>query len=143
MRGREGEEGGRGHHRTDDAKDEYDHGEVDLFEESQEYVHVCLYEGAAGHRDGGYGVLGVGLVLLAVSEDEGRLDDEDHAGQDEDDVEDVEQDDLLFEDEEREDGGEGGGAGGQHAHVALGHVLQAVEVDEDATRAQARPGHQL
>ena len=72
VRSREGEEGGRGHHRTDDAKDEYDHGEVDLFEESQEYVHVCLYEGAAGHRDGGYGVLGVGLVLLAIAKDEGR-----------------------------------------------------------------------
>ena len=116
---------------------------MDLLQEPQEDVDVGLDEGAAGDPDGGHDVFGVGLVLLAVSEEEGRLDDEDHADQDEDDVEDVEQDDFLFEDEEREDGGEGGGAGGQHAHVALGHVLQAVEVDEDATRTQARPGHQF
>ena len=70
-------------------------------------------------------------------------DDENHASKNDDDVEDVEDDDLLFEDEEGEDGGEGGGAGGEHADVALGHVLQAVEVDEDATRTQARPRHQF
>ena len=70
-------------------------------------------------------------------------DDENHASKNDDDVEDVEDDDLLFEDEEGEDGGEGGGAGGEHADVALGHVLQAVEVDQNAARAEARSGEQL
>ena len=71
-RGGEGEEGGGGDRGADDAEDQDDHGEVDLFEESQEDVDVGLDQGAAGDGDGRDGVLGVGLVLLAIAKDEGR-----------------------------------------------------------------------